>query len=1176
MKSLNTVFKLLLFPFILVGHFFSSAGNVVSIGDYKGLDSASAHKINLFLLFFLIFSSTHLYATSHTFVPDPINTVTDHLPSLIPPNEYTYSDSAHSASKKDFVYYKFQFDQAGDVIITVNDIDTSAVRFNYNTSAYPFPDWDEGNTTETLSVAQNDTIWLAISDSAANPSPERYQIIVTLTPTSTSSDSNLTITKTNSADIVSAGENFYYTINVKNIDVNMASDINVTDILPAGMDFNSTATNDSSPYWNCSENPAQTVTCEHNASNLLAANTHTIFMHVIAPSSPGSIENNATVTGVINSIVHSATASETTIITADVNNAENVCYVEASVANYGNYTSLEAACDKEGNFYYGQNCIASVIIVDTNASEDSILKLTVSKMYAPGLDHGTATATDGNLTHGNGPSTLTIAEYPSYTEGYVVYYAELTMDNNFTIRDTNSYNNGGKLYGIALYADYNISGIHHSGRIYACSGASEGNIEITTAADVIDTFIDSSNAGNYNDSVNDHNTSDDGGYIAYIRTMIASSPSRNIVGVHLDLNGTATQYDYNGSESPALAYSITPYLTDDTCTISLGNIIDPETGEQLVINILEGQYSAVETMIVPNIARKIARLQMIFVDPNGLSVEGQNCLANSSTTGNFARLAQCVNSEIQYKTAFGQDAWDRCGNGNGNPCVSANHGYSCGENDTSCTGYNQIYDNELGCYMCTFNITAACSTDNFAIRPNDFNATIINPFVAEHNTSVTFRADQYNVPLNGTGTMDYNETEYSSFVVDVNISDSNKTCAVPSIHFNPAIVFANGLADHNYTLDNVGDFNLTIHEINGSEFALVDVDDTPDATRLITPFETQIKVIPDHFLIDWNLTNAGNGFTYFSNFEEHNNTLDRNMSASLDMNISAKGEANTTLTNYTAYCYAKDGNITITLNNLPLNSNPDGNLTKLLWYDSLHDLNGSVPLPITANFTMDSNKTQFDHNDSNGTATAKYLINFDRNLTMAVNPMLLSIHDVNRTDTDNVQGHTTLDQNATFIYGRTHAPRYRFVGPFGNAFIYYESYLAGTGVKALLPNGIDSNITDDPRWFKNTLHTATADGEVGTVIQKGSDIHVTSGILVNVTGQTTAPLTYDTLKGYPYKATMENNASNWLIYNKYDVNATTNEFQVEFVNTGDWTGENETNVTTRKRSSVITNRRSMW
>ena len=58
---------------------------------------------------------------------------------------------------------------------------------------------------------------------------------------------------------------------------------------------------------------------------------------------------------------------------------------------------------------------------------------------------------------------------------------------------------------------------------------------------------------------------------------------------------------------------------------------------------------------------------------------------------------------------------------------------------------------------------------------------------------------------------------------------------------------------------------------------------------------------------------------------------------------------------------------------------------------------------------------------------------------------------------------------------------------------------------------------------------------------------------------------------------MENNASNWLIYNKYNPNATTNEFQVEFIKPGgDWAGVHETNSTTNKNASDNTNRRLMW
>jgi uncharacterized repeat protein (TIGR01451 family) len=1138
------------------------------------------------ILTFLLFSSTHLYAASTNYV-DVINE-----PILL--TSTGYDDNTHEASKNDIIYYMFKLDEDGDVTITVNDIitsDSDTPRFNFSTSGYPSTDWDTGSTTETFTgMAEDDIIYVGVLYDSL-PSATAYSIVATLT-TVAALDSNLTITKTSSDDIVSINGSFYYTINITNIGIDVASDINVTDILPTDMDFNTTATNDNSPYWNCSE-VSGTVTCEHNASNLSAGETHTILLHVTAPSTPGDIENNATVIGIINSISHSSTASETTVISADVDNAENVCYIENSVVNYGNsYTLLEAACDKKGNFYYGEDCIASVIIVDTNASEDSILELTVSKMYAPGLDHGTASTTDGDLPLGDGPSSLNITEYSSYTEGYVVYNAELTNDNNFTITDENSYNNGGKLYGIALYADYNITGVHHSGRIYTCSGASEGNIEITTAADVIDTPIGNSAtiAGYYNASTVPNpvlpsseipNTN-----IKYIQTMVANFNNRKISGVHLDLGGTATVWDYNGSET-TLPYSVIPYLTDDTCTASLGNIIDPNTSEQLVIDIAEGQYSAEGTMIVSDIARELARIQTIFVNPNGLSVEGQNCLTNSSTTGNFARLAQCVNSTVQYKTAFGQDAWDRCGSGNGSPCESSNHGYSCGEGVTSCPGYNQIYDNELGCYMCTFNITASCSTDNFAIRPDNFNSTIVpnQIFTAGTDTPLTFYANKFA----GTGTPDYNEAENSSFVVDVNISDSSKSCQEMSINFDPTIDFTDGIVTDNYSLPNVGDFNVTMHETIGSEFALVDADDTNDTDRLITPFTQQIKVIPDHFAIDGNFTNGSDGFTYLNNFEA-NATLDQNISALMNWNVIAQAQDNNTTTNYTSTCYAKDGNITLDINTSQDISDLNQSLSELLWYD---DENGTIIGSVSINDPLvlpNYTAQRFEPGDSNGTGNFRYRLNFDRNITKVVNPFLMTINDINVTDTDSVSGNSALDNNATYIYGRTHASTQRYFGPTGTANIYFEAYCFGSTCTKTLLNGFSPNLkrTDDIRWFYNEVsHDTSTDGNIGTVQEKDATPLNAADDVVDVTDQndtnpSTASLEYDANgdgidnESYPYITTMHNDASPWLIYNEYDPTATRNEFQVHFLSEGGWTGEHETDVTTKPDANVITNRRTMW
>ena len=65
--------------------------------------------------------------------------------------------------------------------------------------------------------------------------------------------------------------------------------------------------------------------------------------------------------------------------------------------------------------------------------------------------------------------------------------------------------------------------------------------------------------------------------------------------------------------------------------------------------------------------------------------------------------------------------------------------------------------------------------------------------------------------------------------------------------------------------------------------------------------------------------------------------------------------------------------------------------------------------------------------------------------------------------------------------------------------------------------------------------------------------------------------------GYPYKTTMENNASSWLIHNPKNPDATTNEFSVEFSRkSGGWSGKHDTDTVTKDHNVTNTNRRSMW
>lgn len=386
------------------------------------------------------------------------------------------------------------------------------------------------------------------------------------------------------------------------------------------------------------------------------------------------------------------------------------------------------------------------------------------------------------------------------------------------------------------------------------------------------------------------------------------------------------------------------------------------------------------------------------------------------------------------------------------------------------------------------------SWDNFAIRPNQFMSSIVNgdQVIAEKLTPIVFQANQYNNSIPST---DYNETEDTSFVADVNISNNAKVCAESSISFSPNIIFGDGSnvisgVTPSYTLPNVGDFNVTIHEIMGSEFALVDADDTSDTARLITPFAVQIKVIPDHFTMDGNLTNRSNGFTYLSNFEEYNTISSREMSGSLDSNITAKAFNNNTMSNYAENCYAKDGNLTTTIT--PFTVSPAGALTKMLWYEKNHDTNGSIVLPLASTVKFLLPRTSFDSNETNGTASVNYLINFDRNQTKLVNPFTVAVGNVDMNDSDSVTGTKALNTSVYYLYGRIIPRDVRVFGstvPF-SAKGWYEVFNASSIGATALP--VSKN---DALWHTNTLHSDVNDGDANvTVVITGANPANTTAI----------------------------------------------------------------------------------
>jgi hypothetical protein len=275
----------------------------------------------------------------------------------------------------------------------------------------------------------------------------------------------------------------------------------------------------------------------------------------------------------------------------------------------------------------------------------------------------------------------------------------------------------------------------------------------------------------------------------------------------------------------------------------------------------------------------------------------------------------------------------------------------------------------------------------------------------------------------------------------------------------------------------------------------------------------------------------------------------------------------------------------------------DNNQITSNFSDGLWDINNSTvtlttnnPNEITngitdQNLDFTNGTTTISQNDTNSSANLVFNISRQNNTTQ--NPFIFLNTDITAINVSyDFMGQTISgsassvdDGNITFVYGRANAQRHRFTkADRYNVPIYYEIFCNGCD-KTLLPNGINSRSTNHPRWFINTQHT-NAMGSATNVTQKGTS-RVTEDTPPTGNHQDLVVLTYDGSRSYPYKATMQINPSSWLIYNKYNSAATTNEFEIEFTqdtsNKDNWAGVAEDGAGNSKSSAASkTNRRTMW
>lgn len=472
----------------------------------------------------------------------------------------------------------------------------------------------------------------------------------------------------------------------------------------------------------------------------------------------------------------------------------------------------------------------------------------------------------------------------------------------------------------------------------------------------------------------------------------------------------------------------------------------------------------------------------------------------------------------------------------------------------------------------------ACSLDSFAIRPDRFvlsapSGEDIELLTSAQDYNLSLTAPQYAL---STPTNEYNVSDVNDTVFDLNPTLYQKDGTIDnSLHgtlnfSTTTFTITNGSAFNavGINFDDVGKVNIQLVDDTWAQVDIGNNDTLAEcsATGAFICGDINATFIPANFALSavslYN--NDGNVFTYLSN--------DLNMSAHVSVTLTAKNSLNATTQNFKQNSWENPVNVLLT---------PPAIVGMVSHKD---DANETLDLGFaTGVYTIPWNETN---------ASKQLIFNYLRDTNQTINPFEIngsnltvnaaSLYTSSSAATKTVTGTSVADQNATFVYGRTNAPRQRFTGNIGTALIYYEVFCSGAGCdKSLLPNGVNSQSTNDPRWFKNTLHTPPINyGVVGPVSQKALTPKVTSSLAAGMSPDSVV-LTYDAANAnrtYPYKATMENNASSWLIYNQYRPAGTnTNEFEVEFESANNsWAGIHETNATTNSNASSKTNRRSMW
>jgi hypothetical protein len=471
------------------------------------------------------------------------------------------------------------------------------------------------------------------------------------------------------------------------------------------------------------------------------------------------------------------------------------------------------------------------------------------------------------------------------------------------------------------------------------------------------------------------------------------------------------------------------------------------------------------------------------------------------------------------------------------------------------------------------NTINVCATDNFAVRPAsykfEFNPTPLIGGKLHRITTTALANDGSSITNQYDGNAEQNLTLIKPL-----------TCLIADDNATAIIGFSNGDNETDVKTGNIGDYNLSVIDKTwtdvdkghsyGHDCNYNDSTNTHDASGKVGCDISKVQTIifsPKDFNIAPNINNFNDGnFTYISN--------DDTMSATIDFGVTARLEDNNTATAYDGLCYAKDINSTIEMRTATPHgwgTNDSTAINRIRYFDD-----GNITTTFEQNATVgEVTLSSTEGNFTAGTANLTALFNFDRNISIPDMPFIISKNDFNITviDENGTTGadfNRTNDENSTFYYGRVFAPDQPGQrSPINNVRIYYEVFCGGCTTN-------DFNITgsagvEDTRWNQNIHHDDIGQGQVYIFDSVGSTQFskpanaAQVNTLATAAGEITDGIQLINLHEVNDKTdhiTMD--PDDWLLFNRFDPTANTNDFWVNFTSNSGWAGEG-----TVKRSGVI-------